>query len=82
MKFFVSGHCGKSETCYCYEKVKTEKENMTRSYMTYADVANTRRSDIKRADDANKHLQELILQKLEDFDNDKNHGGTALQVYQ
>ncbi|KAF1769237.1 hypothetical protein GCK72_001052 [Caenorhabditis remanei] len=46
------------------EKVNTEKENMHRSYMTYAEVAGTMRNDIKRAEEANKRLQEFILQTL------------------
>nr|AAB49459.1 transcription factor UNC-37 [Caenorhabditis elegans] len=46
------------------EKVALEKENMNRSYMTYAEVSNTLRSDLRKAEEINTRLQEFIMQSL------------------
>ncbi|CAP24842.1 Protein CBR-UNC-37 [Caenorhabditis briggsae] len=46
------------------EKINMEKENMTRSFMTYAEVSSTMRADLKRAEEMNKRLQDFIMQTL------------------
>uniref|UniRef100_A0A1I7UL74 TLE_N domain-containing protein n=1 Tax=Caenorhabditis tropicalis TaxID=1561998 RepID=A0A1I7UL74_9PELO len=46
------------------DKIAVEKENMTRSFMTYAEVSTTMRNDLRKAEEQNKRLQDFIIQTL------------------
>lgn len=46
------------------EKITVEKENLTRSFMTYAEVSQTMRNDLRKAEEINKRLQEFITSTL------------------
>lgn len=46
------------------DTIEKEKENMARSFMTFAEVSTTMKADLKRAEEMNKRLQDFILQTL------------------
>ncbi|EGT33394.1 hypothetical protein CAEBREN_25510 [Caenorhabditis brenneri] len=46
------------------DKISMEKENLTRSFMTYAEVSQSVQTDLKKVKETNKRLQEFITQTL------------------
>lgn len=46
------------------DKITAEKEQNTRHFAMYSEVGNTMRSDLRKAEDINKRLQEFILQSV------------------